>query len=66
MATDPSVQVKSVAPAAPEQVVWLALPASTATVGVPVSSMPAGRVSVTSTSSASARPGPGLFRTVTV
>ena len=60
----PRSQVKDVPPAAPVQVVPVVVPAVTANVGVPVSSIPAGRVSVTRVSSASARPAPALLRTV--
>ncbi len=59
----PRSQTKEVAPAAPVQVESVAVPAVTFTVGVAVSSMPAGSVSRTVTPSASDSPGPVLLRT---
>ena len=61
----PSEQLKLVPPAAPVQLVAVVVPAVTSIVGAPVSCIPDGRVSDTTTSSASARPGPALLRTVT-
>ena len=59
----PKSQVKEPAPTAPVQVVLVALPALTATVIGPAISIFAGRLSVSSTSSISARPAAVRFST---
>lgn len=62
--TVPRLHENAVDPAAPVQVFSVLLPEMATTLGAPVSSIPAGNASVSTTSSASARPGPVLFTTV--
>ena len=64
--TVPSEQLNEVPPPAPVQVDCVVVPLTRLTEGVPVSTMLAGRLSDTTTLSASASPAPTLFCTTIV